>query len=130
MSKKVIYAKHIEKGRFYHIHEGSKTGHPGMVYWKNDKRNLYLAILTGTSDGRHRTTLQAPTNRNVERSAIQNRPVLAKRKDIGGAHLDYRFSKKDKELLKAISIRPFKETPTIRKQDRRYIKRLKKKPRY
>ena len=38
MSKKKIYKK-IWKGRFYHIHEGSPTGHPGMIYWKNDKNH-------------------------------------------------------------------------------------------
>ena len=50
MSKKKK-VKPIIKGYFYHVHEGSETGHPGFVYWKSDRKNLYLLITTGTSGG-------------------------------------------------------------------------------
>ena len=130
MSKKVIYSKHIEKGRFYHIHEGSKTGHPGMVYWKNDKRNLYLALTTDTSEGEHRLPLKVPTQQGVEKSYVQTKPLLAKRKDVGGMRPELKFNKKDKVLLKHISRKQYRETQTIKRNDRRYIKSLKKKPRY
>lgn len=36
--------KNIEIGKFYFIHDGSKTGHPGFVVWKDDKKNRYLVI--------------------------------------------------------------------------------------
>ena len=96
--KKTI--KNIQKGKFYHIHEGSPTGHPGMVYWKNDKRNLYLAITTDSTAGEHRTRLSTPTSSEVEHSFVYNRPTLAKRRDIGGQYRDMKFTKNDKNILK------------------------------
>ena len=68
MAKKIIYSKQIEKGRFYHIHEGSPTGHPGMVFWKNDKRNLYLflqQILQAESIGQNYLIKQVNTLRTL-----------------------------------------------------------------
>lgn len=35
MSKKRIVDKKLKKGKFYAVHEGSKHGHPGKLYWKN-----------------------------------------------------------------------------------------------
>ena len=29
--------KVIEVGIFYFIHDGSKTGHPGLIVWKDDE---------------------------------------------------------------------------------------------
>ena len=130
MSKKKIYNKHIQKGRFYHIHEGSPSGHPGMIYWKNDKNNLYLALTTDSSIGEHRTKLSAPTSKEVKHSFVYNRPTLSKRKDIGSKYMFMRFSKKDKAILRVISRRQFRESQSIKSKDRRYIKKLKKKPRY
>ena len=122
--------KHIEKGSFYHIHEGSPTGHPGMIYWKNDKRNLYLALTTDSSYGEHRTKLSSQTSSKVSHSFVYNRPTLLKRRDIGSKYAEMHFSKNDKPLLKVISRRQFRETKSIKSKDRRYMKKLKKKPRY
>ena len=36
--------KNIEVGKFYFIHDGSKTGHPGYVVWKDDEKNRYLVV--------------------------------------------------------------------------------------
>ena len=128
MSKKKVISKHIQKGRFYHFHEGSPTGHPGMVFWKNDSKNLYLALTTDTSLGPHRTKLTKVNEHQA--NFVQNKPLLAKRKDIGGLRENIEFNKKDKKLLKDISKRPYRETLSIRRSDRRYISRLKKKPKY
>ena len=122
--------KSIQKGKFYHVHEGSPTGHPGMVFWKNDKRNLYLTITTDSSEGEHRTMLSAPTSNEVKHSFVYNRPTLAKRRDIGGQYQNMVFSKKDKNILRTISRKNYRETKSIKAKDRRFIKRLKKKPRY
>lgn len=130
MSKRKRYSKHIEKGKFYHFHEGSPRGHPGMVYWKNDKKNLYLAVTTDSTAGEHRTSLNAPTDSAVEKSYVYNRPLLAKRKDIGSEHSKMRFSKKDRKILQVVSRRNYRESPSVRSKDRRYIKKLKKKPKY
>ena len=130
MAKKVIYTKHIEKGKFYHIHEGSKTGHPGMIYWKCDKRNLYLALTTDTSSGEHRILLKYPIERNIKRSYVQNRPMLLKRKDIGGVRPKLRFNRRDKTILRIVSRKDFRESPSIKRSDRRYTKKLRKTPKY
>ena len=122
--------KSIQKGKFYHVHEGSPTGHPGMVFWKNDKRNLYLTITTDSSEGEHRTMLSTPTSKEIKHSFVYNRPTLAKRRDIGGQYKNMVFSKKDKNLLRIISRKNYRETKSIKSKDRRFIKRLKKKPRY
>ena len=36
----------IEIGKFYLVFDGSRTGHPGLVIWKDDNANLYLVIRT------------------------------------------------------------------------------------
>lgn len=41
MSKKKIYNKHLEKGRFY-IHSDGHGGHPALLYKKSDKKNIFL----------------------------------------------------------------------------------------
>ena len=130
MAKKKYCPKHLIKGRFYHFHEGSPKGHPGMVFWKCDKRNLYLALTTDSSNGEHRTKLTTPTSNDISKSFVYNRPLLAKRKDIGGHYPNMKFSKKDKVLLKNISRRNYRETRSIKSKDRRYFKKLRKKPKY
>lgn len=101
ISKKVIYNKHLQKGKFYSV-----NGHPGMIYWKNDKKNKYLALVTGTSSGRHKTELQIPTEKNVKKSYVNNRPVLGRRKHFGSKELyGMKFHKKDKNLLNVIKRR-------------------------
>lgn len=42
--------KQLKEGSFYMVFEGSKDGHPGMIYWKNDQANLYLAVTTGSTE--------------------------------------------------------------------------------
>lgn len=126
MTTKKKVQKHIEKGRFYHFHEGSKSGHPGKVYWKNDNKNLYLAITVGTSNGSHRTKI-TPTSKKVQQSFVHSRPLLAKRKDIGSVRYDVKISKKDKDLIKAVKRRNYRESPSIKAKDRRYMKRRFKK---
>lgn len=126
MTRKKLVQKHIEKGRFYHFHEGSKSGHPGKVYWKNDNKNLYLAITVGTSNGSHRTKI-TPTSKNVQQSFVHSRPLLAKRKDIGSRRYDVEILKKDKDLIKAVIRRNYRESPSIKAKDRRYMKRKYKK---
>ena len=130
LNNKAKIKKHLQKGRFYHIHEGSPTGHPGMIFWKNDKRNLYLTLTTDSSVGNHRTKLSKPTNKETNQSYVYNRPTLAKRRDVGGRYIDMVFSKKDRIVLRIISTKKYRESGSIRSKDRRYMKKLKKKPRY
>ncbi len=130
MAKKKPVTKKLLKGRFYALHDGSTKGHPGKLYWKNDNKNLYLFIKTGTTASPHNIILVVPTEKGVQRSYVYKRPILAKRKDVGGELPSMRFGKPDKKKIRGISQAPFDETPSIGRNDRRYVKRMKKKPRY
>ena len=89
--------KNIEIGKFYLIHDGSKTGHPGFVIWKNDEKNSYLVVITESdkfgnktkreTDKRHLTDLDYPTEQRVAKSYIKKRPMLCRRRDIGNKEL-------------------------------------------
>ena len=61
--------------------------HPGLIIYKNDKKNTYIAVVTGTSPGRHKTRLSIPTEPNLKQSFVNNRPVLGKRKHFGSHEL-------------------------------------------
>lgn len=74
--------KNIEVGKFYFIHDGSKTGHPGLIVWKDDVKNLYIAIKFGTTKNDDNEVLSnkislATTN------YIYKRLFVGKRKDFG-----------------------------------------------
>ena len=130
MSKKKIVQKKLWKGRFYVVHEGSPRGHPGKLYWKNDNKNLYLFIKTGTTPTPETIVLFFPTEKGISKSYVYKKPVLAKRRDVGGELPNLSISKKDKRILKEVSSKGFAETPSISRSDRRFIKRLRKKPKY
>lgn len=112
MNKKKI----IEVGKFYLIHDGSKTGHPGLVVWKDDETNRYLVIridsdkpneTTKEERGvKHITKLKHPTSKNVINSYAKNRPTMCKRKDIGAKELiGISIDSEDAELIAKISKR-------------------------
>ena len=118
--------KNIEIGKFYLIHDGSKTGHPGFVIWKDDERNRYLVVITESdkegnmskreADKRHLTDLDYPTDNNVKRSYIKKRPMLCKRKDIGNKELkDMSFNVKDMDKVIYVSKQKPKKSPSLTK---------------
>ena len=130
MPKKRIVDKKLKKGKFYAVHEGSKHGHPGKLYWKNDQKNLYLFLKTGTTPSPENIVLIVPTEDGVRRSYVYKRPLLAKRRDVGQELPRMKFSKKDKKLLRKLSQNPFTETNSVGRTDRRFVKRLWKRPKY
>ena len=75
--------KTIEIGKFYLIFDGSPKGHPGYIIWKNENRNLYLAIKFGTSPRRHNKSLNKSIGKTTKQSMIYNRPFLGKKRDFG-----------------------------------------------
>ena len=118
--------KNIEVGKFYFIHDGSKTGHPGFVIWKDDEKNRYLVIRTDSDKfgdipkkdrgEKHITMLKHPTENKVMNSYVHNRPMMCKRKDIGSKELiGMRFHQDDIELIKKISERNPEYTSTFNK---------------
>lgn len=106
----------IEVGKFYLIFDGSRTGHPGYVLWKDDSKNQYLVLrLDSDKYGettkeqrkiRHITKLKYPTSNNVVNSYVKNRPTMCKRKDLGKKPLvGLSFHKQDMKLISEISER-------------------------
>ncbi len=89
--------KNIEVGKFYLIFDGSRTGHPGFVIWKDDEKNRYLVIITESdkfgnkskreTDKRHLTDLDYPTESKVAKSYIKKDPCFAKGKTLGRKNL-------------------------------------------
>lgn len=87
--------KTIEIGKFYLVFDGSKTGHPGLVIWKDNDANRYLVIRFDSDRPgevpkkqrgiRHITKLSHVIGEGIATSYIKNRPLLCKRKDIGKA---------------------------------------------
>ena len=101
MSKKKIYNKHLEKGRFYSVNK-----HPGLIIYKNDSRNIYCAIVTGTTKRKHQTRLSHPTEQRVKASRVTNRPVQGKRKHFGSKKLvGMKIHKDDRILIRIIKKR-------------------------
>ena len=101
MSKKIIYNKHLEKGRFYSV-----LKHPGLIVFKNDKKNIYVAVVTGTSLKRHQTKLSHPTQQDVKQSFVKNRPIQGKRKHFGSKELiGMRIHPDDRIIIKVIKRR-------------------------
>ena len=125
MENKVLI-KNIEVGKFYFIHDGSKTGHPGFVVWKDDKANRYLVIrfdsdkydvkLTKEQRGiQHITKLTHPTSSTVMNSYVHNRPLICKRKDIGSKIIGLTISSDDMRLIMEISRKNPELSPSLRK---------------
>ena len=105
--------KNIEVGKFYFIHDGSKTGHPGFVVWKDDEKNRYLVIRFDSDKYgdipkkdrgvRHITELKHTIGGNIVRSYAKNRPLLCKRRDIGIEFKDLRINPEDMSTIIKIS---------------------------
>ena len=109
--------KVIEVGKFYLIHDGSKTGHPGLVVWKNDDMNRYLVIRTESDkqgkitkrelERQHLIDLKHPTDNIVVKSYIRTRPMMCKRKDVGSKELvGMSIHPDDQKLVDEVSKRP------------------------
>lgn len=103
MSKKKIYNKHLEKGRFY-IHSDGHGGHPALLYKKRDNKNLYFVVIFISSKGPKRIKLKHSIEpAKVKESFVHNSPKKAKRKDLGERPLSgLSINKEDKPLIKSI----------------------------
>lgn len=118
--------KNIEVGKFYFIHDGSKTGHPGYVVWKDDEKNRYLVVRTDSDKIgdvpkykrgiKHITKLSHPTDDVVVNSYVRNRPLLCKRKDFGSIDLSMMsVHPDDLHIFEEVAKRPFEKSPSFRK---------------
>ena len=117
--------KNIKVGKFYFIHDGSKTGHPGFVVWKDDEANIYLAIKFGSTCNDHNFPFGRPVGKHIDQSYIYKRAFLGKRKDFSRTILnDMHITKKELQcLFKRVNfINPVFSVNANRK-DKRYFKK-------
>ena len=119
--------KNIEVGKFYFIHDGSKTGHPGLVVWKDDDANRYLVVRFDSDKPgdipkkdrgvKHITKLSHPTSVDVVNSYVRNRPMLCKRKDIGNIFpQNMNINPKDQTIIDNVSLKEPELAPSIKKK--------------
>ena len=103
MSKKKIYNKHLEKGRFY-LHNDKHGGHPAFLYKKRDGKNMYYIIIFSSSPGPKRKRLKFSIEPiKVKVSFVHNTPSIVKRRDLGSKKKNgLKINKEDKPLIKSI----------------------------
>jgi len=116
--------KNIEIGKFYFIHDGSKTGHPGLIISKDDNANRYLVVRFDSDKFsdipkiqrgvRHITMLAHPTSDDVKNSYVHNRPMLCKRKDIGSELLNILVHDEDTTIIEKVSANAPEMSPSLR----------------
>ena len=121
--------KLIEVRKFYFMHDGSLTGHPGLIVWKNEPKNLYLAIKFGTSPNKHNFAFKKPLGNNTIKSFVYKRAFLGKRGDFRKAPLEDMVISNG-ELLELIRIVNFDNpvySKNINRKDKRFYKWVLKK---
>lgn len=103
MSKKKIYNKHLERGRFYR-HNDKHGGHPSLIYKKRDNKNRYYIIIFTSTNGPKRTKLKHSIEPiKIKMSFVHNTPTIAKRRDLGSKPMEgIKVNKEDKPLIKSI----------------------------
>lgn len=103
MSRKKIFKKHLEKGRFY-LHSDKFGGHPALLYKKRDNKNLYFILIFTSSKGPKRKRLKHSIEpKKVKVSFVHNEPKIANRRELGGKELvGIKIHRDDKSLIKSI----------------------------
>ena len=117
--------KVIELKKFYFIHDGSKTGHPGYVIAKDDAANRYLIVRFDSDKKgdvpkkargiRHITELSHPIESKVVTSYVKNRPLLCKRRDIGKELLGLTISSVDLLIIEKVALNVPQVSKSIKK---------------
>ena len=70
MSKKKIYSKHLEKGRFY-THSDRQGGHPALLYKKRDQKICILLFCLPLLQEKSDLNLNTAST-NLERRTIMS----------------------------------------------------------
>ena len=131
-SNKIQTIKVIEVGKFYLLFEGSQTGHPGFIIWKNDEHNLYLAIKFGTTVNKNNTKLNVALREGDKENLVYNKLFLGKRKNIGKNELTEMSITGEmlSDILNKVDILNPSYSPDIRRHDRRFYNWAIKNPLY
>lgn len=102
MSKKKIYNKHLEKGRFY-LHS---DGHGGqaLLIKKSDRKNIYFIVVFTSSPGPKRKRLKHSIEPiKIKVSFVHNTPKISSRRELGRNPMNsLNIDKEDKPLIESI----------------------------
>lgn len=122
----------IEVGKFYLLFEGSPTGHPGIIIWKNDEHNLYLAIKFGTSPNKNNKRIDCSLREGDKENLVYNKLFLGKRKNIGKKELTEMSisEEKLKEILLELDCLSPMYSHDITRKDKRFFSWAIKNPLY
>ena len=103
MSKKKIYNKHLQKGRFY-THSDRQGGHPALLYKKRDQKNMYFVVLFTSSPGKKRFKLKHSLDQfRKQNYYVHDYPSISRRRDLGRKPLTrLKLNKEDKPIVKMI----------------------------
>ena len=103
MSKKKIYNKHLEKGKFY-THSDLQGGHPALIYKKRDKKNMYYILIFTSSPGKKRIKLKHSLDPSrKKRSYVHDFPAISKRRELSRKPLTrLKLHKDDKPTITLI----------------------------
>ena len=126
-------SKVIEVGTFHQIFDGSKSGHPGYIIWKNDEHNLYLAIKFGTSSNKNNIKMNYSIKKGYKENLVYAKPFLGKRKNFGKNELTEMSITKEKldNILANLDYLSPSCSPDINSKDRyQYKRNIKKSPHY
>lgn len=117
--------KTIEVGKFYFIHDGSKSGHPGYIVWKDEERNLYIAIKFGTTKNDDNEILNERISQ-ITPNYIYKRLYAGKRKDFGkDALFTFHISNEIVKRFKDIKKRNLKFSKNVSKAQKHYLNKNK-----
>lgn len=103
ITKKKIYSKHLEKGKFYK-HSDVNGGHPALIYKKDDSKDSYYAVCFTTSKGKKRVKLKHDINPNTNKDVyVLNNPIKSRRQNFSNwPFKGYRVHKDDKNTINKI----------------------------
>ena len=118
--------KMIQVGKFYFIHDQSKVGHPGYIVWKNDEKNIYLAIKFGSSPNEHNFPYVRAVGERIKKSYIYKRAFLGKRRAFSKKELtDMIITDEEAKLIKSqVDCHNPVYSQSINRQSKRDYKRL------
>lgn len=124
--------KVIEVGKFYLLFEGSLTGHPGLIIWKNDEHNLYLAVKFGTSPNKDNKRIDCSLREGDKENLVYKKLFLGKRKNIGKNKLTEMSisEEKLKEILLDLDCLSPTYSHDITRKDKRFFSWAIKNPLY
>lgn len=123
--KTKIEIKVLNVGTFHIIYDGSPHGHPGYIVWKDDEKNLYIAIKFGTSLNKNNFKLQKQIDSEKERY-IYKRLFVGKRKDFGKQELtQFVITKEVKKLYQKIKSNNLMFSKNISSKDKKEFKNKK-----